>query len=43
MHAAAGEASPQIARWPIAKPRDGATWVNQPQTAAELEAIRVSI
>ena len=42
-HTAAAGESPRIATWPVPRPRDWLRLVNQPQTGAELEAIRVSI
>ena len=40
--AAAGEA-PDLAAWPVPRPRAWASLVNAPQTEAELDAIRTSI
>lgn len=42
-NAAAAEESPSPATWPVPRPRDWTDHVNEPQTEAELEAIRVSI
>ena len=32
-----------LAVWPVEQPLDWLTWVNQPQTQTELDAIRVSV
>jgi putative transposase len=32
-----------LAAWPVDRPRDWARWVDEPQTAAETEAIRQCI
>lgn len=32
--------APWLSPWPVARPADWLAWVNQPQTAAELEALR---
>jgi putative transposase len=32
-----------MAIWPVQQPSDWLMWVNDPQTAAELDAIRVSV
>lgn len=32
-----------LADWPVPRPRDYLKWVNEPQTGAEMEAMRVSI
>jgi len=32
-----------LSAWPVDRPRDWAAWVNRPQTASELEALRVSV
>ena len=32
-----------LAPWPVEPPRDWPTWVNQPQTASELESLRDSV
>jgi putative transposase len=42
-HAAAAEESPTPATWPVPRSRLWTEHVNQPQTQAELDAIRVSI
>ncbi len=42
-HLQAAAESPSPTSWPVSKPRDWTAYVNQPQTEAEVEAIRVSI
>jgi putative transposase len=42
-HAAAKAEAPPLATWPVPRPRSWTERVNQPQTKAELEALRVSI
>jgi putative transposase len=42
-HPAAVAEAPLLAAWPVPRPRSWAQQVNQPQTEAELEAIRTSI
>ena len=36
-------APPWLAPWPFERPRNWLDWVNEPQTAAELEALRCSV
>jgi putative transposase len=43
LHPAAAVESPPLARWPLPRSPQWTEHVNQPQTEAELEAIRVSI
>jgi putative transposase len=42
-HRAAAEESPPLSAWPVARPRNWAQLVNEPQTATELEALRASV
>jgi putative transposase len=37
-----GEANPLLHRWPVDEPSDWLSWVNEPQTEAELDALRRS-
>lgn len=39
----AGPAPVWLSEWPMARPRDWGAYVNRPQMAAELEALRVSV
>jgi putative transposase len=32
-----------LSDWPVARPRNWVTWVNEPETSVELEALRVSV
>jgi putative transposase len=34
---------PALSAWPVARPRNWSAWVNEPQTKAELEAVRLSL
>jgi putative transposase len=34
---------PQLSTWPVVRPRNWLSWVNDPQTKAELEALRRSV
>jgi REP-associated tyrosine transposase len=34
---------PELSAWPVVRPRNWSAWVNQPQTEAELEAVRRSL
>jgi putative transposase len=43
LHAGAAAEAPPLATWPVPRPRTWIEQVNQPQTEAELEAIRVCI
>ncbi len=40
---AAREPDVPLGSWPLERPADWLTWVNQPQTAGELEALRASV
>jgi REP-associated tyrosine transposase len=42
-HPAAAEEAPRLSTWPLPRPRSWPQQVDQPQTEAELEALRVSI
>jgi putative transposase len=42
-HPPAAEKAPALATWPVPRPRSWIDLVNQPQTEAELEAVRTSI
>jgi REP-associated tyrosine transposase len=42
-HAAAAAEAPPLATWPVPRPRTWLDLVNQPQTEAELDAVRTSI
>jgi putative transposase len=39
----AGSAGPELTAWPVPRPPDWLDWVNQPQSAAEIEALRRSV
>src|SRR5207248_196178 len=43
LYAAAAAEAPLLATWPVPRPRKWLEQVNQPQTDAELEAVRISI
>ena len=43
LHSVAAAESPTVAAWPLSRPRAWIEYVNQPQTEAELDSIRVSI
>jgi putative transposase len=43
LHARAAAEAPPLATWPVPRPRTWIEQVNQPQTEAELVAIRVCI
>ena len=42
-HPAAAAELPPLSAWPLPRPRDWPGWVHEPQTEAELEALRASI
>jgi putative transposase len=37
------EVAPELSAWPVVRPKNWSAWVNQPQTKAELEAVRRSV
>jgi putative transposase len=42
-HQEAGSPRVELAPWPVPRPSDWLEWVNQPQSAAEVEALRRSV